>query len=170
LPQQGDLMETYIALFLCALAAPALSAEPAFKWVYSENKDEMRGTVTHMAGLQSTNMVAFDFPYDGGSSLVLMVRNNPNVGKDVMLMITKGQFHCPYEGCEVVIRFDDEKPKSYKASHYEGGTPNAINISPYKALVQSLKKHKRMIIEAPFFQAGRRQFTFTLEPALEWKH
>ena len=158
-----------IALLLLLLAPIAgLADEPTFKWVYSQNKDEMRGTVTHLAGIQSTNMVAFDFPYNGGSSLVLMVRNNPSAGKDVMLMITKGQFHCEYEGCTVVIKFDDEKPKTFQASHYEGGTPDALQISPYKTLVQKLKKHKTMIIEAPFFQGGRRQFTFSLEPTLVW--
>jgi hypothetical protein len=165
-------MKTLLILALSLAPAVVLAGEPPFHWIYSENKDEMRGTVEHTAGMQSTNQVFFEFPYNDprGSSLLGMVRDKPGIGKDVMLIISKGQFHCEPDGCSVLIKFDDEKPRTFEGSTYSGGTPNALHIGPYKTLVQKLKKHKKMIIEAPFFQGGRRQFSFSLEPALVWPH
>jgi hypothetical protein len=166
------MMKTLLIIALLLVSVVARAGEPPFHWIYAENKDEMRGTVEHTAGMQSTNQVFFEFPYndDRGSSLLVMVRDKPGIGKDVMLIISKGQFHCEHDGCTVLIKFDDEKPRSFEGSNYSGGTPNALHIGPYKTLVQKLKKYKKMTIEAPFFQAGRRQFTFALEPALVWQY
>ena len=68
------------------------------KWTYSENIDEMTEKKTFFASLTSDNKVDFDFPYEGGSSLSINVRQSPKYGKDVYFTISKGQFTDIFNG------------------------------------------------------------------------
>ena len=51
--------------------------EPKSKWEYSESVDEMTDKKSYLAYIVSENEVDFEFPYNGGSNLLLYLRNDP---------------------------------------------------------------------------------------------
>lgn len=53
-------------------------------WNYFTDTDEMNDSKSRFASLVSDNTVNFDFPYQGGSSLSLIVRYMKKYGTDVL--------------------------------------------------------------------------------------
>jgi hypothetical protein len=149
-------------------SAPAAPVAPEAKnWKYSTSEDKMRNETTYFAHTTSLNSVSFDFPYNGGSSADLTVRQNQKYGLNIYLDISKGQFQCSYNGCRVSVKFDDSKVESYGASEPDSGGSTTLFLSNEKKFLESLRKAKKMTIEASFFQEGSRQFEFDVSN-LEW--
>lgn len=139
---------------------------PQVFWEYSEERDEMRGTVTKYASLESVNELQFDFPYNGGSRGNLVLRKSPKDGLNVMLRMDKGQFAHTSE--YVSVKFDDDPVVRFGAIPPADGSTELLFISPEAKFVTRLHKTNKVIIEATFFQEGRRQLTFDakgLDPA-----
>lgn len=139
--------------------------EPVKKenWQTTTSNDEMRGTKSTTTATMSTNQVNFAFPYDGGSNLVLNVRNN-NKSKDVIIFISKGQFICgSYDGCPVSFKFDNDSVQTITMVGSDSHDSDILFINSQKtanAVIQKLKTSKRLIIEPKFYQEGSKQFTF----------
>ena len=87
-------------------------------WNYSTDTDEMNESKSRFASLVSDNTVNFDFPYQGGSSLSLIVRYMKKYGTDVYIEISSGQFICnEYQGTNNVrVRFDDAAPINFSTN------------------------------------------------------
>jgi RNA polymerase subunit RPABC4/transcription elongation factor Spt4 len=139
-------------------------------WVYKKNKDEMRGIESRFATNVSTNQVEFDFPYNGGSNLTLTVRETGNE-KDILIGISKGQFICGINDCEFAFKFDDGAVESITMTRPENYASDIMFVSYDKTedkIIEKLKTSKKLIIEAPFYQEGRKQFTFNVS-GFEWK-
>ncbi len=143
---------------------------PQKTWTMSTSKDEMRGTTNTFASIESDNEVEFEFPYSGGSTLSIGVRNTEKYGTDVYLTISKGQF-CgnEFDGSNYVsIKFDDEQLRKYHFDNSSSGSMDIIFLQKKKELINKFRTAKKIIIEAPFFDAGCKQFTFTIDKPLEW--
>lgn len=154
---------------LSALAEEGKPAKPASRWQYSESKDEMRGTTTRFAEVTSDNETQFDFPYHGGSTLTLQVRRRPEDGLNILASISKGQFLCnSFTNTTVAVKFDDGPIQRYRCTDTSSHDSDVIFISPPAKFLAALRKSKKVTIEPEFFQAGRRQFSFTTA-GLEWK-
>jgi hypothetical protein len=98
------------------------------KWTYDTKEDRMRNKITHYAQLDSDNKLDFAFPYSGGSTGMIVLRNGPR-GKDAMLMVDKGQFLCSVEGwCALKVKFDNGPITRYTGSQPSDGTSNALFI------------------------------------------
>lgn len=145
------------------------------EWIASYDNDEMRGTATKFLQTDSDNSVEFDFPYNGGSTMTLVLRSpktelkgdqkaedlKPN---EAILLISKGQFSCnSYNGCEISVKFDNDKIQKYKMSPAESGRSDVIFFDKSNGFIKSIPNHKKLIIEADFYQAGPKQFKFNLE-------
>ena len=148
--------------------APAASAGQSSKWVYSEDKDAMRGTVTRHAEIVSENELEFDFPYSGGSKGGLDVRQDPHDGLAVLLSITKGQFTCSPLGGHITAKFDNGPVQKFSCEGTSDGTTNVVFIGSPQKFIAALKGAKTVIVEAEFFREGRRQITFGVQ-GLNWK-
>jgi hypothetical protein len=137
-------------------------------WSYSTKPDQMgRGSIKN-ASTTSINTVSFGFPYQGDQHGTLLLRNHPRYGKDIIFIIEKGQFLSGIDGCEVVVRFDENKPVTFRAVGPEDNSTTNIFIKGYSQFVKSLKRSKLVKIEAPFFQEGQRVFEFNVE-GLVWE-
>jgi len=135
-------------------------------WSYSVKEDKMRNTKTKYATVSSTNTLNFDFPYDGGSSGIITIRNSSKFGKDILLRISKGQFNCG-STCSVTVKFDNGKLLKYSADTASDGSIDVIFIQGFERFVKQLKTAKKMMIEVEFFQAGSQQLEFDVS-GLEW--
>lgn len=138
-------------------------------WQYETSKDEMRGIESKFATTVSTNTVDFDFPYNGGSKLILALRKRGSE-VDVMVSITKGQILCGIQNCEAAFRFDDGAVQSITMSGPDSHASDLLFVAYDKTeskIISQLKNSKKLVIEVPFYQQGKKQFTFDVS-GLEW--
>ncbi len=140
-------------------------------WEYSQEKDEMRDATTYYATNDSTNTANFGFPY-GTSKAEIILRKSPKFGNDVMFSIHSGQFNSCFDGCKITVKFDNQKLENYSMMGTDDGSSDVLFISGSKntkRFVDQLRKSKKVIIEASFFDHGREQFIFETD-GLDWKH
>lgn len=138
-------------------------------WQYETSKDEMRGIESKFATTVSTNTVDFDFPYNGGSKLILALRKRGSE-VDVMVSITKGQILCGVQNCEAAFKFDNGEVQSVTMSEPDNHSSDLLFIAYDKTeskIISQLKNSKKLVIEIPFYQEGKKQFTFDVS-GLEW--
>lgn len=128
-------------------------------WVYESQADEMGRGATKIATLESINEADFDFPYEGGSKGSLIVRDSPKYGRDVIFGVTKGQFLCGVDSCQINVRLDAGKPIAIYANKSADGQSNDVFL-PYSTMVRYLQRAKVIRIEASFYDQGSRVFEF----------
>lgn len=139
----------------------------ASNWSYSENEDAMTSDKMFFATTESTNVLNFDFPYNGGSTAQLIIRfmNNSN---NVILKISKGQFLSSLsDDAYLRIKFDEEKPVNFGYTKPTDGSVGWLFINSSKQFLDKLKGAKKLMIEAPFFQEGRQILYFNVKE-LDW--
>lgn len=136
-------------------------------WRYSEGEDEMTGDKRYFAVTTSTNKINFEFPYDGGSTFKLTVRNMDNKN-EVLLSVDKGQFITNVmDNQHLRVKFDDGQPTEYSYNSPADGSSDLIFLSPSKKFIEKVKSSTKLMIEAPFFDQGRQVIYFDVED-LEW--
>jgi hypothetical protein len=127
----------------------------------------MRGTKTRFASISSENELQFGFPYDGGRA-TLTVRQRPRDGLNIILEI-KAQFLCNQFNDETVAaKFDSLPIENYSCSEPSDASTGVLFIGSGGKFLSHLKKAKSLILEAPFYQQGRRQMQFDIQ-GLVWK-
>lgn len=136
-------------------------AVPGAQWDYSHDADPMTSKTAHYASVSSSNTVNFDSPYSGDQHASLTLRSHPRMGKNVILRIEKGQILCTsYDGCEVLVRFDDGAAQTFSAAAAADHSSETIFISNYPRFVQALAKAKRARVSFPVYQEGNPVFDF----------
>ena len=142
-------------------STPAPSnAQPFETWRYSSEEDGMTSKNIHFASIESTNTLEFAFPYNGIQHATLQLRTHPQFGKDVILSVEKGQFLCRFDGCSVLVRFDEEKPVSFSAGEPSDNNTTYIFIRGYTHFLDKMLKAKRVRIAAEFYQSGIQTLEF----------
>lgn len=141
-------------------------------WGYGESeKDKMDNSSYHYSSCSSLNKVELKFPYNGGSTLDILLRNGfKKQGNEVILQIDKGQFMSSFDGDETIkIKFDDNPTKEYSYQNEGTGQSTTIFLNHSNSIIEKLKKSKRVIIEVDFFDNGSFQFEFNVE-GLKWNY
>lgn len=136
-------------------------------WKYSEDADKMEGTKQFYATNTSTNEIEFEFPYDGGSTFDILVRN---LGKEneVVLTVSKGQFMTSIGGNEQLkVKFDDEKSVNFSYNSADDASMDVIFLNNSAKFLKKLKTAKKVMIECTFFNAGSKVIEFNVE-GLKW--
>ena len=147
--------------------APAAPAQPTFKWSYSENTDQMRGTSEKWANFSSEDVVQTNWPYEQ-QPMRLVIRRRSTDGVNVMLQIS-GQFVCrSYNGTKITAKFDDGPLETFNCSEADSGPNDVVFITPPARFINRLKAAKVMMLEAPVYEIGNVQVTFIVE-GLEWE-
>ena len=143
------------------------------EWEYDSKDDEMTNSKSYFATILSDNGEVFAFPYDeeGGSHLMVTVRQTKKSGTDVILGISKGQFNTDIiNGQYVSVKFDNNAAKKYKTSSADDGSLDVLFIDNAKDFIAKAKTAKTIKIEAEFYQEGNQVFTFTADKPLKWEH
>lgn len=149
-----------------AALAPAVAEvppapTPGSQWQYRHDEDKMGTSASHQAAVSSSNTVNFDSPYDGAQYGTLTLRAHPRYGKDVMFSIEKGQLLCnSYEDCAVLVRFDDEKPRTYAAIGPEDNSSEMIFFRNQARFMAKMLKAKTVRISVNIYQEGAPVFEF----------
>jgi hypothetical protein len=131
----------------------------ASNWEYRNDTDRMRGTSTVEATVTSNNTVDLQFPY-GEVHGELWVRKRGG-SLDAAFEVEKGQVLCnSFIESVVSIKFDDRAIQKFRCTDASDGSNNVAFLLPAGRFLSEVKKSKRAIVEAEFFQQGRQQFTF----------
>jgi len=140
----------------------------ASKWEYSESRDEMRGTTAKFASITSENVVDLEFPY-GEVNGQIWIRRRPEDGLNLAFEVDKGQVLChSFSDDYVSMKFDDGPIQKFRCTgSSDGSSETAFIIDDQRALT-ALKRAKRTIVEAEFYQHGRQQFVFETG-GLKWQ-
>lgn len=139
-------------------------------WNYEESKDEMRGSVSHFAQSGSINSIQLDFPYTGGTSLFLIVRNTPENGNEVLFSTNNGQLWCEYNNCYMSAKFDEGEVKRYPLAKAAAGSSETMFLDgETEVFIQDLKKSNTAMLEIGFFNYGNQQFEFETS-GLDWPY
>ena len=148
--------------------AASAEAKSATKWEYSESKDEMRGTTAKTASLTSDNTVDLQFPY-GEVHGELWIRRRPEDGLNVAFQVEKGQVLChSFTESYISMKFDDGPIQKFRCTGSSDGSTETAFIEDEGRALAALKRSKRAVVEAEFFQQGRQQFVFETA-GLRWK-
>lgn len=128
----------------------------------------MRGTPTTEAKVVSDNTVNLEFPY-GEVHGQLWVRKRAEDGLNVAFEVEQGQILCnDFGNSHVSIKFDDGPVQKFHCSGTSDGSSNVAFIDDARRVLSHLRKSKRAIVEAEFYEQGRKQFTFDTA-GLNWK-
>lgn len=144
--------------------------ETASNWEYEESTDEMRGSASYFATIGSVNNIRLEFPYTGGTSLFLIIRNMPENGNEVLISTDNGQLWCEYSNCYMSAKFDDGEVKRYPLARAAAGSSETMFLDgSIEQFINDLKQSKTAMIEIGFFNYGNQQFRFDTN-GLEWSH
>lgn len=136
-------------------------------WEYSRHMDEMTSKMEYHASIESTDVLYFDFPYDGGSKVTI------NIVFDgsplVYLTVDKGQFPVSIGGDETLkVKFDNEV-FTYSFSNSGDHSLDNIFINNVSSFINRLKKSTSLVIETSFYSEGVRTIHFIVG-GLVWPH
>lgn len=137
-------------------------------WSYNESVDEMTEVTNYFATCQSINEVDFEFPYEGGSHLSLVVRN---MGKknEVLFFISSGQFNSGIDGQTITLKVDNDEPFKINCYNASDGRTDVLFANNAEKLLEKIKQAKTLKVQAEFFQEGNKTFNFNVE-GLQWEH
>ena len=134
-------------------------------WQYSKRVDN-EGRTVYKASITSPTLLAFDFPYNGGSIATLTIRKR-DTDTHVYIQVSKGQFNRSFQEGKARVRFDGHAPVTYTFSAAENGSANVIFFDSEKALIKQLKTARTMLIDVDFAGQGTRQIEFRTA-GLKW--
>lgn len=144
-----------------AIPEPESEPVPGSQWTYHQSSDDMSNGSVYHAFTSSTNTVEFDFPYSGEQHAMLTLRTHPRWGKHLMFRIEKGQLLCnSYDGCAVLVRFDDGKAERFSAIGPEDNSSEVLFIQNYGRFVEKMLKANRVRVAVSVFQEGNPTFEF----------
>lgn len=138
------------------------------KWEYSNTEDKMTSKITHIATIESNDQLDLKFPYEGGVAAYIKLRKMRNE-TNVILQISKGQFNSGVDGESIKVRFDNRKPETYSCERAGDGDATVLFINSESRFIAMLKKAKKLLIEAEFFNNGNQIMEFNVS-GLEWKN
>lgn len=142
-------------------AVPEPESELGSQWTYRQSSDDMSNGSVYHAFTSSTNTAEFDFPYSGEQHATLTLRTHPRWGKDLIFRIEKGQLLCnSYDGCTVLVRFDDGKAERFSAIGPEDNSSEVLFIQNYGRFVEKMLKASRVRVAVSVFQEGNPTFEF----------
>jgi len=155
------------ALAASAVAPAASAAEVSTsEWDYQTKKDDMRGTVSQGAFVES-NSVSPGGYYNKDTRLHLVLHKEGNRTDAYIHVLPRGQLWCQYQACTVTVKFDGEKPSAWSMLHAEAGNADTLFFSRSAAFIAKLKKSHSVIVEVTFYDQGRFQFKFPTS-GLKW--
>lgn len=147
-------------------AQPKGSAGSETAWTYTETKDEMRGSISKVAHLSSTNTLQLSPPY-GATNPVLTVRKDPKFGFNIFIT-SDGQPLCrSYNDDTLSVKFDNNAIREWSCSEAADGSPGIVFFDREQSFLAAIKKAKKMVVEVNYYDAGRQQITFPVA-GLKW--
>jgi uncharacterized protein YxeA len=134
-------------------------------WVYSSDTNQMNNEVTLYAENSSPTELDFDFPYEGGSTYKLTIRETN--GKDeVMLSLNNSPALAPEN--KITLKFDDKQPFSVSFNESADGGTDVVFLNSSQKIINEIKQSKKLKMELTIFENGNHIIEFNIAD-LKWK-
>jgi len=154
-------------LFVLVLMA---GSSHAAQWRYQDSVDQMTGKAESYAYVESDNSLDLSSPYAGRNHGRITVRRHPKYGLDVVVSVDKGQILCrAYQGCSVMVRFDNGKPQQFSAVEPADYSSESVFLTNRARFISAAKKSKRILVQIPMFHEGEQVLEFSVPVELVWK-
>ena len=153
--------------FFLAIACFVITTSASAQWTYRTTNDQMRGTATKFAELNSINRAQLGFPYRGGSKLQLIIRSKSDKDFDVVFWLDRGQVPC-HSDCKLTAKFDDEEVKEWELTGPASGRSDSLVVDEADSFLEKLRSSKRLMVEVQIYDHGNVQFTFNPK-GLKWQ-
>jgi len=165
----GDTTKSTTATTTTTTTKSTAAVDSSKIWTYLADTDKMTSKLTYQATVTSLNKLNFDAPYEGGSTAAAIIRNK--AGKnEIILSIDKGQFICDVsDGCAINVRFDNDPAIKFQGSEPSDGSSTVLFIEAPKKFIADVKKAKKMIVQAEFYESGLKEMEFNVD-GLKWDH
>ncbi|MBC3787543.1 hypothetical protein [Spirosoma utsteinense] len=135
-------------------------------WRYEKTKDKA-GAPVFKASINGTNLLQFDYPYAGGSTATLTIRQGTGEPQ-VYIDVTKGQFNRSFQEGKARIQADANPPVTYTLSAAANGRANIIFIDGAGRLIRQLKTARSLQVQIQFAGQPTRSIEFSTS-GLQWK-
>lgn len=155
-----SLGRAFITIALSLLASNAMAT-----WRYSQDTDAMRGTTRYVASVTSDNTVALSWP-TGDVVPVLTLRTSDPKVLEAYVTAPNAQLVC-HEGIVIAVRVDQRPVEEFECLRAESGASDLVFIKDGMRFMALLQRASTVTIEAPFYQDGRQQFSFSIS-GLAW--
>ena len=129
------------------------------QWSYSSRTDPMTGKTIRYATVNSLNKVELSYPYDGGTTVRLVIVGNIKRPTTIIFEASKGQL--VYNGY-VSMKLDYSNPfNMMRLGFVTRGKYNVMGVSPISnRLIKRLKESDFLMVELPFYHDGKKIFKF----------
>lgn len=127
-------------------------------WVYHampENGGMVRTATIHRSGDDTSTGVSED-----AEGLRLVLRQHPEWGQSVYLLVSNGDFDCAEDGCSMQIRFDEGEPSEWKATVSREGPLPALFVEDDEAFIAQLEQAGWVESQAPLAEQAARPLRF----------
>jgi len=131
-------------------------------WEYSTREDKLSGKSIYTARIVANEKLYFDFPYAGWQDATLILRHNWPNDNDVMLTVSKWQFVWSYNS-SIKVRFDEWKVETIWFNEPSDYSSDTIFIKWETAFIEKIKKAKKLVIEASFYNEWNHAMVFNVE-------
>lgn len=132
-------------------------------WDYSNSVDDISAKQQRTAGIISNNKIDLKFPHEAGTTALILIRNHPRYGKEIIFRVTSGQLNCQYDNCYINLRFDDGPIIKNYVTEPADHSNNVYFLSNFKKTFNQIKKSKKMYVEVTFYRQGSFTFEFNTE-------
>jgi hypothetical protein len=137
------------------------------RWRYDRSVDDMRGTATLTACITASSRLTFQFPYQGGSSAELCLRQTGRTF-DAFISVSRGQFICHVSDCPIALKVDEGAVIEVGGNPPDSAAHDIVFLRRGSTVRQSLVRARRFIVEATFYREGARQIVFEGAQGLVW--
>jgi len=145
---------------------PSSAVAEAPLWIYSQSTDEMNGSKTVSAAIESTDTFAGHYDSDQEHTTLRIIRHGKST--EVAIVNPNLQFTCSaYTGTYVQVKFDDGPASRFRCVDESTDKYGVAFITNEATFIKRLKSAHGFIIGADVFQRGEQRMHFT-NPGLTW--
>jgi hypothetical protein len=136
-------------------------------WTYEKTVDKT-GVTVYNASVTSSNLLQFAYPYTGGSTATLVIREKDGSAQ-AYIEVANGQFNRSFQNGSARIRFDGKAPVTYSLVAAANGRANIVFFDSERRLINQIKGAKNMAVQVVFDGQPTRQIEFRTAD-LRWNH
>lgn len=136
-------------------------------WTYEKTVDKT-GIAVYNASVTSSNLLRFAYPYTGGSTATLVIREKDGSAQ-AYIEVANGQFNRSFQNGNARIRFDGKAPFTYPLMAAANGRANIVFFDSERRLINQIKGAKNMTVQVMFDGQPTRQIEFRTAD-LRWNH
>ncbi|MCT9176614.1 hypothetical protein [Acinetobacter baumannii] len=149
---------------------------PGSNWIPSKYIEEQSGKVTYNLATASELLNTTAEPYSKDSRLIFLYKQESN-GNSILLTVTRGLAICPETDCDVIFKFDEERPvkvKMFVLNDFDGHSFQIRSAQDKEEIIKLLKKSKQLKVDISLINNGIKtaqfdisNFNFVLERFLK---